>query len=88
MSRPRLEWQKYQPRRRRDVQRTPQPGRCDALTPAERDQLEEERRKRLLGWFKRREGATLCLTALNAATQAAESCRKNDSQRGKRILRQ
>ena len=32
-----------------DPEQRLQPGRCGDLTPAERDQLEEERRKRLLG---------------------------------------
>ena len=42
---------------RSNAQQTLQHGRFEALTPAERDQLEEEKRKWLLGWFKRREAA-------------------------------
>ena len=54
VSRPRLDWNKYQPRVRSNAQQTLQPGRFEALTPAERDRLEEERRERLLGWFSQR----------------------------------
>ena len=57
MSRQILDQKNYQPRVDRGEQQTLQPGRCNNLTPAERDQLEEERRIRLLGWFKRREAA-------------------------------
>ncbi|XP_031422413.2 uncharacterized protein LOC116220317 [Clupea harengus] len=57
MSSQRLDQNNYHPRVHRGDQQTLQPGRCDDLTPAERDQLEEEKRKWLLGWFKRREAA-------------------------------
>ena len=68
VSRPRLDWNKYQPRVRSNAQQTLQPGRFEALNPAERDQLEEERREKLLGWFSRRG-----LTTPNAATQPKET---------------
>ena len=42
----RLDWYKYQPRVRREEQQTSQPGRHENLTLAERDRLEEERRRR------------------------------------------
>ncbi|XP_062396131.1 uncharacterized protein LOC134086952 [Sardina pilchardus] len=58
------------------------------ITPAERRRQQEERRERLQGWAHRRETKALCFTVLNAATQAANSCRDNSGQRGKRSLRQ
>ncbi|XP_062410660.1 uncharacterized protein LOC134101103 [Sardina pilchardus] len=75
------------------VQRTQETGRRQDslglyLTPAERRRQQEERRERLQGWAHRRETKALCFTVLNAATQAANSCRDNSGQRGKRSLRQ
>lgn len=45
--------QKHQP----NVGQILRPGRFEALTPAQRDQLEQERTRKLLGWFERRKAA-------------------------------
>lgn len=70
------------------LSQVPQTVPYEGLSPEEKEQLQEERRKRLNGWVEQKEAKALCLTALKAATQAANSCRDNSSQRGKRVIRQ